>query len=80
MSNIRVPYDLDVELFADLLETLSSDYSSGDALFTGAEFNLSTDVEEKNEYSLTVDFHLTHDADVEEELARLVDPDGQSDD
>jgi hypothetical protein len=80
MSKLRVPYDLDADLFADLLKSLSNDYHSNDAYIQGGTFEIEAVVEDPTEYSLKVDFHLTADSDFEEELARLVDPDGQSDD
>lgn len=79
-TTFRVPEDLDFDLFADLLKSLSDDHYADDALFTGAGFHMNFNSEDVTDYSLEVDFHLTRDSDFEEELVRLVDPDSQNDD
>jgi hypothetical protein len=80
MSKLRVPYDLDADLFADLLESLSDDYYSNDAYIQGGTFEIEAVVEDPTDYSLEVEFHLSSDSDFEEELVRLVDPDDDESD
>jgi hypothetical protein len=80
MSKLRVPHDLDADLFADLLESLSDDYYSNDAYIQGGTFEIEAVVEDPTDYSLEVEFHLSSDSDFEEELVRLVDPDDDESD
>ena len=77
MSEFRVPQHLDEDLFADLLAELSSDYESGDVVLTGGNLEISLNAEHPTDYTFEVEFNLTSDSNFEEELSRLVDPDGE---